>query len=177
MFATMTKIYHAYVRAYANVRGEVEIDVGRRFVLFIIGTAILIAGAMLVNYDAGLILSLLVVPTFYHYTVMGLFDYNFYNCNVEDYARGLRIRFSLKKDPSLLPVFIGIGLFNAVVIAFVWGHVRSPEYVKYSAVILFGIYSVLPAKEVLKMAFESIPMSIFKIGFVEKWLNKHYNSQ
>ena len=181
MFSKIMEVYHTYVRAYAKARYEAEMDVGRRFALFIMATAISIAGTMLVNLHAGLLVFLLVVPTFYNFAVNWLLDYNSCNRNVKSYAQYLKSHFLKNKKPSMATTFFMICFLNLVVMLLA-GLVfdvpaQSPEFVTYSAMALFGMHSVIPVLAIIVRVVDSLPPSLYKIGFVEKWLSKHYKSE
>ena len=177
-----SKIYHTYVRTYANARNEAEMDVGRRFALFIMTTAILIAGTMLVNMHVGLLVFLLVVPTFYNFAVNWLQDYKGCNCNAEQYAQYLKVRFRRDKRLSMATTFFLICLINAAMMALSTLSLEVPvlsfEFALYNGMLLFGMYSIIPILANVVMLCDMISgSSVVKIGFVEKWLSKHYKSE
>ncbi|MAF32117.1 MAG: hypothetical protein CMF60_07910 [Magnetococcales bacterium] len=180
MFSKIMEVYHTYVRAYAKARHDSAVDVGGHFALFILAVAILVAGAMLVNLHAGLLVFLVIVPTLYNFAVIGLLDYNSCNRNVKYYAQHLKSRFNNSKQPSM-GTSVFLCCFLNVVVMLLAGltfdvPAQSPEFVTYSAMALFGMYSVIPVLAIIVRVVDSLSPSLYKIGFMEKWLKKHYES-
>lgn len=56
--------------------------------------------------------------------------------------------------------------------------VLSFEFALYNGMLLFGMYSIIPILANVVMLCDMISgSSVVKIGFVEKWLSKHYKSE